>query len=191
MENEYWVDLVGFESLYSVSNTGMIRANNVSFVRKNGIKFTKKEIILKQSVNNKNGYAYVNLNKNGLHYLMLVHRAVALSFIPSISDKPYVNHKDGNKLNNNLSNLEWCDRSYNMKHAYENNLINRSMPKGYNSACSKPIELYDLSGVLIGEYGSQYEASRLSGFSLSSILRSLKGVVEKPRFGYWKYRDNK
>lgn len=71
---------------------------------------------------NKEGYLRVVLSKDGLTSRFSIHRLVAIHFIPNPNNKPFVNHKDGNKQNNNRNNLEWCDCSENTKHAFDNNL---------------------------------------------------------------------
>lgn len=71
---------------------------------------------------NKEGYLRVVLSLEGETYRFSVHRLVATHFIPNPENKPFVNHKDGNKQNNHKSNLEWCDCSYNTVHAYDNML---------------------------------------------------------------------
>lgn len=70
----------------------------------------------------KNGYKHVDLQRNGYKRKFAVHRLLALHFIPNPHNKRTVNHIDGNKLNNDLSNLEWTTDSENMQHAYDNNL---------------------------------------------------------------------
>ena len=71
---------------------------------------------------NRSGYCMVKLCRNGYEKLCSVHRLVADAFFDGDHDGLEVNHIDGNKQNNRLSNLEWCDRSYNLKHSYEHNL---------------------------------------------------------------------
>lgn len=81
-----------------------------------------KERILKPGVD-RYGYANVTLSKENLRYKVLVHRLVATHFIPNPENKPTVNHIDGNKLNNEKSNLDWNTRSENSKHGFNNGLI--------------------------------------------------------------------
>lgn len=107
MEQETWKDIPDFFD-YQVSNLGRIKNKKTKKIRKNRI--------------SKCGYYQIKLNNNGKYKMFLVHRLVALMFIPNSNNLPEVNHIDGNKLNNNANNLEWCDRSYNTKHAYNNNL---------------------------------------------------------------------
>lgn len=71
----------------------------------------------------RNGYASVDLYDNGTRTIKRVHRLVAEAFIPNPDNKPDINHKDGNKLNNSVSNLEWVTKSENMRHAYDTGLV--------------------------------------------------------------------
>lgn len=88
-------EISGFEKLYWISDTGLVKS---------------KKKILKISLD-KDGYAKVALSKNGKKYHFRVHRLVAFAFIPNPENKSEVNHKDGNKTNNNHWNLEWCTRA--------------------------------------------------------------------------------
>lgn len=112
-----WKDVKGYEGLYQVSNSGLIRSVE-RFDCKNK---RQQEVILKHS-NNGKGYSNVVLCKNGKPRTFYIHKIVAEAFIPKIEGKNFINHKDGNKQNNNVNNLEWCTRSENMKHAYKNGL---------------------------------------------------------------------
>lgn len=118
---EKWVDINGFEGLYRVSNTGKVRSvprrskNNGSY---SGY-VTVKSKELKQTVN-RHGYHVITLYKSGVRYFKIVHRLVAESFIYNPNNYKEVNHIDMNKSNNNVANLEWCDREYNINHMYKN-----------------------------------------------------------------------
>lgn len=96
---EEWKAIPGYEGLYEVSNKG-----NVRNVRRN--------TLLRLSKNN-DGYIQVHLYKNGIRNKFQVHRLVAQAFLPNIDNLPQVNHKDENKTNNNVTNLEWCTAKYN------------------------------------------------------------------------------
>lgn len=101
--SEVWRDVPGYEGLYEVSTLG-----NVKSIRKQG----SAGGIMKQQVDKK-GYCIVALCKHGKYRHMSVHRLVALAFIPNHGEYPCINHKDENKANNCVENLEWCTYRYN------------------------------------------------------------------------------
>lgn len=101
---EIWIDIKGYEGLYQVSNFGRVRSLNY---RHTG---NKKLLSL---CNDKDGYLYVTLSKKGERKNHKIHRLVASVFIPNWFNDFEVNHIDEDKRNNNVENLEWCDRKYN------------------------------------------------------------------------------
>ena len=109
--NEIWKDCVGYEGKYQVSNLGNVRSisNN---------KGTYQERLLSQRQTTTSDYLYVNFTVKDVTTHHSVHRLVAKAFIANPSNKATVNHIDGNKLNNNVCNLEWNTYSENIKHAY-------------------------------------------------------------------------
>ncbi len=110
MDRELWRWVVGYEGLYMVSSFG-----NVKRVGK--AKGAKRDRVLKAS-SSSNGYLQVVLSKNCIQKVFRVHRLVASAFLERIDGKTFVNHKDGNKQNNNVDNLEWCTKSENALHSY-------------------------------------------------------------------------
>lgn len=114
---EVWKDIEGYEGLYKVSNLGNIHS-------------IKSHYILKGSIDTM-GYRIVNLSKNKTNKHFYIHRLVAKAFIPNPDNKPQVNHIDGNKLNNNITNLEWVTGKENIRHASKNNLLQKNK-KIYN-----------------------------------------------------------
>ncbi|MFQ3543519.1 NUMOD4 domain-containing protein [Halobacillus rhizosphaerae] len=118
-----WKPVVGYEGIYEVSNTGLVRTSNnkTTYSIRHG-KRVWKQRILRQKVS-KDNCCRVCLWKNKEEKTFLVHRLVAFSFLPLIEGKEYVNHIDGNRLNNNLDNLEWCNHTENNNHAFDNKLI--------------------------------------------------------------------
>ncbi len=98
---EIWKDIDGFDGRYQVSSWGNIR--NVRGIMK--------------PYRNKKGYLKIDLCKDGERYKKRVNRLVAEAFIPNPYNLPQVNHKDGNKENNSVSNLEWCTNKENHEHA--------------------------------------------------------------------------
>src|SRR5690625_7858572 len=118
---ENWKPVVGYEGIYEVSSLGRVRSKDRK-VWNGRVYYDKKGRILKQSKTT-TGYWKVELYKNRKKKSKKVHRLVAKSFIPRVKGKELINHKDGDPLNNKVSNLEWCNQSENMKHAYEIGLI--------------------------------------------------------------------
>lgn len=111
---EVWRDIKGYEGLYKVSSTGKVISNHKIHCGK------PKEIVQRQ---NKKGYLHCQLWKNNVPKTKRINRLVAETFIPNPLNKEEVNHKDANKLNNCVENLEWVTREENMKHAQENKLL--------------------------------------------------------------------
>lgn len=176
---EIWKDVKGYEGLYQVSNMGKVK----SFPRQYSIH--KKPFIMKQRVTHK-GYLTLSLCKNSIQKNKMVHRLVAEVFIPNSTNLPQVNHKDGNKQNNHVENLEWCDNSYNQLHANRIGL-NENRIKRVREVCFKPVIQYDLDGNEIGRYSSLREASSKTGCSYKAMSLCALGKT-KTSGGYkWKY----
>jgi len=123
---ELWKDIKGFEGSYQVSNLGRIKSlSRTKIVKKVGFYITR-ERILKISPNKL--YSQVMLYRDSKRLYFLIHRLVAIAFMPNYGNKDEVNHIDGNKRNNSVCNLEWCTRSENQRHAFDNGLT--IMPSG-------------------------------------------------------------
>ena len=164
MEEE-WRPVKEYEGLYEVYNMGRVRSLHTSQVR-----------ILKPSMNH-SGYTNVWLHKDGTRISKRVHRLVATAFIRNPNNYEVVNHKDGNKKNNTVDNLEWCTRSYNTKHAYHNELMNRDTQK-------ESVILYKR----YGEYKSITKAAEALGVAPGSLSHAIHknssihgfiGIIEK------------
>lgn len=115
---EVWKDVVGYEGYYQVSNRGQVKSLPREIKRKNSRIYRTKLKLMKIHVSNR-GYPAVRLTVNNKSRVHLVHRLVATTFIENRENKPYVNHIDGNKTNNNLSNLEWTTPTENSHHSWE------------------------------------------------------------------------
>lgn len=110
---EEWKEIKGYRDSYLISNTGIVKKKARIGTRGN---YVKEHIFIPHV--NSNGYLRVSFkNPNGKQQEHFIHRLVAELFIPNPENKPCVNHKDGNKLNNSVSNLEWCTHSENEKHS--------------------------------------------------------------------------
>lgn len=105
-------------------------------VSKSGVVNNSKGRVIKSRVGH-DGYIRINIMEGNVRVSRQIHRLVALAYIPNPDNLPEVNHKDGDKSNNNDWNLEWCTRSHNVKEAYRLNLRNAT---GENNACSKLTE---------------------------------------------------
>jgi hypothetical protein len=117
MITETWKDVIGYEGIYQVSNIGRIRS--LDRVTCHGHK--RRGVILSSKKGN-NGYEKVILSKGNNKSHVSTHRIVAETFLIKDRDNFIVNHKDGNKLNNDVTNLEWVSNSYNIQHAFDNGL---------------------------------------------------------------------
>lgn len=104
---EIWKDIAGYEGLYQVSNYGNVRS----------LSWSRRGIVRNLYLKKQNrGYCHVELAKDGIRKAFTVHRLVAEAFIPNPNNYPTVNHKDEDKTNNAVTNLEWCTHSQNMGH---------------------------------------------------------------------------
>lgn len=120
-----WRSVKGYEGIYEVSNDGRVRRIAGWSNKNNGYRYPTGE--LKQ--NNVHGYMRVALYKKGVPTRYSVHRLVASAFLKNPNNLPQVNHKDGNKGNNNVKNLEWVTQSQNMKHARDTGLYPNDTPR--------------------------------------------------------------
>ena len=177
---EIWKDVVGYEGLYQVSNHGRVKSLE-HFVPSIGgaIRKSPSKILTNCFDNN---YYHVTLYKGGRKKIFLVHRLVAEAFIPNPNNLPQVNHKDGNKLNNNATNLEWCSAQDNILHAFATGL---NTPHTTHYRGVKAF-LFD-SGVFVGEYTSQHEAADILGLNVSHICSVLQGRYKQTGGYYFEY----
>lgn len=113
-----WKPIKGYEGLYEISDSGQVVS--CERITSDGKRLKRKLI---NGGHFSNTYRFVCLRKGGVNRNCSIHRLVAEAFIPNPLNLPEVNHKDGNKLNNCVENLEWCNRSDNLKHAVEIGLV--------------------------------------------------------------------
>ena len=115
---EVWKDVKGYEGIYEVSTLGRVRTHKdkTTFTEKHGVRKWKQRI-LKAKKCKQNSHR-VDLWKGGVNKTWLVHRLVALAFIPNTNNLETVNHIDGNRLNNCADNLEWLSHGDNIRHAF-------------------------------------------------------------------------
>ncbi|MEP7377605.1 MAG: NUMOD4 motif-containing HNH endonuclease [Chitinophagaceae bacterium] len=126
MEREIWRSIRGFEWIYEISNTGIVRSvDRWSYHPENKQAHYLKSKRLKPRINNC-GYVDVRLFKNGKIVTRFIHRLMAEAFIPKLPEKEEINHIDGVKTNNSIENLEWVTHQENMAHAYKLGLIKKT-----------------------------------------------------------------
>lgn len=140
---EVWRDVVGFEGVYQVSNTGIVRR-----IYPNRTKTLKQ---CKAGGRTNKEYLYVNMSANGKYRSSSVHRLVAEAFIPNPEGLPQVNHKDEDKSNNCAENLEWCTASYNNRYGTKISRGVDAMKKSKSRRIDKKLEAILTSGKTAGE----------------------------------------
>lgn len=172
---EEWKDIEGYEGLYQVSNKGKVKS-----LKYRG---SNNECVLKNRKTTK-GYLQVALWKNQKHKEFQVHRIVAKAFIPNPDKLPQVNHKDENKTNNSVENLEWCTNEYNHNYGTRNLRASR----GLNGEGSKQVYQFTIEGKLLNIWPSTMECGR-SGYCQTSVSNCCIGK-QKTHKGYkWCYEN--
>ena len=164
---EIWKNIEQTENLYSVNNKGVIRRN-------------KDNKIMAQFLH-PNGYMNVKLTYNGKQRNYKVHRLVAKAFLSNPNNLPQVNHKDENRTNNFVENLEWCTPSYNCSYGTR---TQRIKPK-----ISLAVIQYDMSGKRLNIYPSIIEASRQIGCCDSGISKACRGIYKQYKGYKWQYAN--
>lgn len=181
--DEVWKDIKGYEDLYQVSNFGRVKSLRRSVVLGKNIRQVKEKVI-KPFITNK-GYYQIILSKNGKTSHKLVHRLVAMAFIPNPNKYLIINHKDENPLNNHADNLEWCGYSYNNNYGNRNKIVSDKMTNG---KLSKKVLQITLNGDFVKEYPSTKQVERELGFYHSHISKCCLGTRDSA-YGYkWKFK---
>ena len=173
---EIWRDIKGYEGKYMVSNLGRVK----SLIYKR----TGKEEILK-AYDNGHGYLFVILCKDGKDKTCRVNRLVAQAFLENPDNLPEVNHKDEDKTNNCVENLEWCSKLYNINYGTGRK---RSAEKRAKKL-SKPVFSVNKESGLIMWWQSAMEASRQTGIAQGNITQCCKGKNKSAGGHIWFYAD--
>ena len=170
------LDFLGYPN-YTITDDGKVFSLNY------GRSGKKKEMKPNKDIN---GYNRIELSIEGKKKKFMVHRLVALAFIPNPDNLPEVNHKDENKTNNMVGNLEWCSIKYN--NTYGTRLERVSKIQLNRKDKSRPVKQFTKDGVFIKEYPSMHEVERQTGFYYSHIGKCCKGK-SKSSYGYiWRYK---
>ena len=185
MEN--WKDIQGYEGKYQVSDCGNVKSLARDVYNPRGNVYHLEEKILVPLLNSK-GYQFVHLYKNGTSKAILIHRLVAMAFIPNSENKPMINHKDENPLNNCVDNLEWCTASYNANYGTRNARIiqNRRSYKLENNPRAKAVFCVELNKI----FDCAIRAGEELGVCASSISQVCKGKLKTAGKLHWKYADD-
>lgn len=158
-----WRPISGYLGLYEVSRYGEVR---------------NAKTLNHLAVATKAGYLQVGLFKDSKQKWKLVHRLVAEAFLPGKTDKPEVNHIDGDKRNNSAENLEWCSRNQNLRHAYLTGLREED-------TSARKIRCVSQTGEVI-YFSSIYKAARALGISQGNICMVCKG--QRPLASGYKFQ---
>lgn len=162
IEGEVWKPIEGYEEFYEISNLGRVKS-------KRKFKYTFREILLSPVI--RSGYYVVGLYDSSKKCKMhLLHRLIAIAFIPKIIGKNTINHIDGNKLNNSIDNLEWCTQPENVEHARRTGLMKEYEETHHNASLTNKqvLEIYH---------------SNLSHKELSYLYKVSQGVISKIKTG--------
>ena len=157
MKNEKWKDVVGYEGHYEISDLGRVKSTK-----------NNKELIMR-TILQKSGYVQIKLC-NGKHESFTVHRLVADAFcLRKNKNKNEVNHKNGVKSDNAASNLEWCSRSDNQRHAYGSGLIVPRRGEGTHSSKLRAKDVISIREILQAGKVTQREIAEMFGVAAPTI----------------------
>lgn len=168
---EIWKDIKGYEDKYQVSDTGKIKALNFHNEKK------EKELIPKKR---RDGYFCIQLYKNNKRKSYYIHKLVAEAFIENPYNLKCINHKDENKQNNNVSNLEFCTIKYNNHYSFK---------ARKNRKKDKKISQYTIDGKLIKQWNTIKEIETIKGYSYYGIFNCLSNRQKTSSDYIWKYEE--
>ncbi len=168
MVEEIWRDIPDYEGCYQISNEGRVkRLERYTFVNNPARPYYRHlcEKIL-TPVKDKDGYYTITLTANGIKKNMKIHRLVGIVFIENPDNLEQINHKDGNKANNKVSNLEWCDSAYNQLHAWKTGLKRTLKFAQIRITDNKVIRIFNSLNDIKNEYDK---------IDLSTVIKVCKG----------------
>ena len=172
---EIWKDIKGFEGLYQISNYGRVKSLQMYA----GGKYIRRNKIL-MPCNNGNGYYIVYLMKDRKRNVKYIHRLVAQAFIENPNNYSCINHKDENKTNNNVNNLEWCTYKYNNNYGNHNLKISKTRLK-------KSVVQYDMNMNIIKIWDGINIAMKET--KCRHIVECCKGKIKSSGGYIWRYNE--
>lgn len=187
---EIWKPVKNFENLYEISNLGRVKSHH----KYGGL----DNRIMKQKIN-RYGYSCVKLSNRGHTRHVQVHRLVAETFLENPNDFPMINHKDENKLNNHVENLEWCNAQYNNTYGHR---LEKAFPKAWEKwsytergrahmskvgkARGKRCASFK-DGKMLKEFASAAEAARYYNIKKTHVVYCCEGKSKARSGMQWKY----
>ena len=201
---EEWRPVKGYEGLYEVSDLGRVRSLDRVVIVSTDESTRHKRILrgmVLSNLNNKNGYLFVSLSRDGILKRHYIHRLVAIAFIPNPNNYPIINHKDETRDNNRVDNLEWCTQFYNInygnaiKKIRDFNLSDKNPNKGrhrpekFKEKVRKPILQFNRDGIrLVREWDSARTAGDVLGICASTITAVCRGRCQSYKNFIWRYK---
>ena len=183
---EEWRNIEEYKGLYQVSDCGRVKSLDRWITHKGSKHFVKGRILKLCKANT--GYMAVGLFKNGKGNWYLVHRLVAEAFLDNPDNLPCINHKDEDKTNNNVTNLEWCSYRYNANYGTKMKRISDKLKGVNNTKLSKTVYQYTLDGEFVKEWPSVNEIKRQIGYDCTSISACCRGKCKSAYKYIWRYK---
>ena len=201
MKGEIWKDIEGYEGYYQISNMGRVKSLERTVWNSGlngGCYVTIPEKIMK-GVADGHDYLQVKLYKDGKDKKCRINRLVASAFLENPQNLPEVNHKNEDKTDNRVENLEWCSSSYNINYGARNKKVAEKLKgrklseehkKKIGKKNSKPVFSVNKESGLIMWWQSANEAEKCTGINKNSICACLKGRQKSAGGHYWFYADD-
>lgn len=161
---EKWIDIKGYEGIYQISDKGRVKSFRCG-----------KEKIMKPTARKADGRLALSLRKNNMPEYFKVHQLVGNHFLEKTKEKNEINHIDGNFINNNFENLEWCTRKENMNHAFKTGLTVIGLPGESNpNAKLTANEVREIRKLYKKEKMHHLELAEMFGVSRSSVRQIIQ-----------------
>jgi hypothetical protein len=188
LPNEEWRDIDGFDGFYQCSNLGRIKRCKRRRSIHGIVQIIEKPYIMRQTIRD-DGYLAITIQYFGKRELFLVHRVICSTFIDNKVNHKEVNHKDGNKANNHIHNLEWVTHSENIKHSYSklgriSSFSGKIGKLNYNSI---PVIKKTKNGIFVERYDSARSAYRETNIDYGHISACCSGKRKSAGGFIWEY----